>query len=585
MSERTMATTRGSTMRRIGLLLLGGLLAGVACTDLHLENLNQPDRRRALAEPADVEALIGTTFVRYFQGIHSTSGTHGVSYQAYLMPAVGNEATTHILYGGVSEIVGQHPRARLRNDPAMPAQLDPTGPLDAWRILHEVVSSANEGLFAINEGMRFMDGGRDETMRAKAFAKFMQGLSWGHMAITWDRVTLIDEHDDLPAGQVALYALVTDRLRPYPEAVTKAIAALDEAIAIAEQHAFVLPPAWTRNDAGDVTSADLIRIANSYAAKFMVYAPRTPEERAQVDWNEVLRRTDLGVTEDFGPRLASGTAGVSSRYWSVLQSAGGVNHRMHYDVIGPADQSGAYQVWLSTPFMERDRFDILTPDRRVTGVDAADLTRPDPQTPGAYITYREHNNGFSLGRPTGLALFSAYQWFRQSGAAQAGAVPLMGVDENMLLRAEALYRLGRLDEAAAAVNHTRTRPHEIVVGNSQVEFAGLPPVTAAGVPTDENGWCVPRTATGACGTLFDALVYERRLELAGVDFVRSWADNRGFGVLDEATFIQLPVPGRELLTLRLENYTYGGVGGNCAVGSTCEISPLLPFSGGSTGSE
>jgi hypothetical protein len=567
---------RQGVRRAVQALAAAAVLAAVGCRDLALENLNQPDRGRALAEPADVQNLIGSTFVRYFQGIHSLSGTHDVSYQAYLMPAVGNETVTHILYGGASEIVGSFPRAMLRNEPSMPAQLDPTGPLPAWRYLHEVVSSANEGLQAIDGGMRFMVAGRDETMRAKAFAKFMQGLAWGHMAITWDRSTLIDELDELPRGQAALYALVTDRLRPYPEVLARAVKSLDEAIAIAEQHPFVLPPTWTRNDAGDVSSAELIQIAHSYVAKFTVYNARTPEERAKINWAEVLRRTELGVARDFGPRLGTGATGVSSRYWDVLQANSGVNHRMHYDVLGPADQSGAYQEWARTPFTQRDRFDILTPDPRITGVVATNHSMPDPKAPGAYYTYRDHDQGFSLGRPTNRALFSAYQWFRRSGAAQAGAVPLMGVDENNLIRAEALLRLGRLTEAAAAVNLTRTRQHEVIVGGTRIVVSGLPPVTAAGAPTDSRGWCVPRTAAGACGSLLDALVYERRLELAGVDFIRSWADNRGFGVLDNATFIQLPVPGRELLTLRLEGYTYGGVGGNCAVGSTCEIPDLRP---------
>jgi SusD family len=111
-----------------------------------------------------------------------------------------------------------------------------------------------------------------------------------------------------------------------------------------------------------------------------------------------------------------------------------------------------------------------------------------------------------------------------------------------LLMAEAEIRLGNPAAAAALINKTR-------VGNGE-----LPPVTAAGV-TPEPG-CVPKLYDGSCGTLMDALMYEKRIETYGTAI--SYFDLRGWGCLLEGTPTELPPPGRQLDLLGKAQYTYGG---------------------------
>ena len=53
----------------------------------------------------------------------------------------------------------------------------------------------------------------------------------------------------------------------------------------------------------------------------------------------------------------------------------------------------------------------------------------------------------------------------------------------------------------------------------------LPGVTTAGSP--EGDECVPRkVASGACGSLWDALMYEKNLEMTGIEGAVSWWDAR-----------------------------------------------------------
>jgi hypothetical protein len=116
-----------------------------------------------------------------------------------------------------------------------------------------------------------------------------------------------------------------------------------------------------------------------------------------------------------------------------------------------------------------------------------------------------------------------------------------------LLQAVAPLGLARADEAVPLINKTR------------VANGGLPEVTIDG-PPDEQG-CVPRKANGDCGSLWDALRYEKRIEGAGVSGITAFMDARGWQALPANTFLQLPVPGRELATLQLPLYTFGGPGG------------------------
>jgi hypothetical protein len=123
------------------------------------------------------------------------------------------------------------------------------------------------------------------------------------------------------------------------------------------------------------------------------------------------------------------------------------------------------------------------------------------------------------------------------------------VTEMDLIRAEALVRLGRAAEAVPLINKTR-------VANGQ-----LPPVTIDG-PPDEPG-CVPRKympglTQGQCGSLWDALRYEKRIEMAGVDPTVAYFDARGWQTLVENTFVHFPVPGREREIQERPIYTYGG---------------------------
>ena len=549
--------SNGYDFRRAGrhLPLAFALIAASACHG-DVENLTAPDRERATANPNDVQAFIGGAFFPTFHNAINTS----LAINTF---AFGSAQWTATLAGSQDQQQYEEimePRRTHNNSAQISQGVGPHGPRNYWAAIGRAQSIAYDGLQILDDGMVITEGGVDVTARARAFAKFMQGWSWGYAALIFDKSHLVPETMDIPAEPSRVIETAVNTLTDHDKVIAEAIKSLDEAIRIARANpAVVTYPAfpgsqlWFGSPTA-ITNDQFIRMANTLAARLLVLDARTPAERARVDWQKVLAYTANGVTQDFAMQLATNRTSTLLLRIQRNTTTGTDNARWNYRTIGLADQSGEYQKWIAAPVTQRVRFNIVTPDRRITG--------PTPTSNGSYTTYRADDNGFLQHR--GTSLFSAYQWTRhmaRNGLTGAntgnntGVHPLITADENNLLRAEALLRTGDRGGAATLINVTRTRGQRIGTAN----YDGLPPVTATGVPT-VNGACVPRTDSGACGDLLTALRYERMVELAGVDMIIPRADSRGFGILSEGSLFQWPVPGNVLELYHLAEYTYGGVG-------------------------
>lgn len=504
-----------SLLALLVLVLLGG------CQDLVVENTNDPDRERALAEPSGVETLISGSWPTYWARTHSSSST------AQVLQLVADEQTATYANSGALE---------ASSEPRVPYNNSTTADIGGlarfqWYDWNTALSNANEALAAIDRGVRLTTGPgtQDNTARGRAFAKFIQGVSLGYLGLFFDQASVVDEDTDL-SDQAAL------AYKPYPEVIAAAVKSLEESIAIAEANTFDLPADWIRG--APLTNQEFARLMHAYIARILVLAPRTPAERQAVNWQKVIEHTQRAIQQDLVVTLEDNV--LESTYLLRAQSSSSFSTRADYKLIGPADVSGKYQAWLALPVAQRTEFQITTPDRRITGA--------TPTSAGKYFRYRPATGVFRPDR--GTYHFSAYQWYRYGGRYQDGPATLVSVAEMDLYRAEAYLRTGQPEQAAALINKTR-------VANGE-----LPPVTAQGVP--ESATCVPRKPSGACGSLLDALHYERMIELTGLDATRTYFDRRGFGTLTEGTFLQLPVAARELETIGLPVYSFGGVGGEMA---------------------
>jgi hypothetical protein len=299
---------------------------------------------------------------------------------------------------------------------------------------------------------------------------------------------------------------------------------------LAGESNFTIPAGWI--GPRSYTRQDLIRIANSYEARFMAQVARNPAERAAVDWAAVLGFVQQGVTQDFGVQL-DGPGGQ----WHSPDKG-----RLSVDQVflGPADQSGGWQKHErgNPPGAMKAPWVIDSDDRRVVGPGG-------PGTNGKWTVFYP----VARGDPSrGLYVLTHYDFtlWEELGNTDLGLAPDLTVQEMQYLAAEAYIRTGQPERALPIINKTR------------VEVGLLPPATVSGVSGPR---CVPRDVNGKCGNLLETLAWERQIMLAQLTMGSLFYEKRGMGTLRAGTALHFPVPQAELLSMGLEVYTFGGTPG------------------------
>jgi hypothetical protein len=505
--------------KKIAAVLAITLMGG--CQNLLVDNTNDPDRGRAVGQAAAVEALISSGFGLWWNQIHQNEPAWALSFMA-------DEFSGGFLdYGGHHS--SQEPRVAWDNSPTFTYNDASESP---WYGLHSVISNMNDALTAMNNGVVPV-----EAARARAVAKFMQGISRGYLALYLDSAWVVNENTDLQA------LAANPQLRPYSVAMDSALSELQQAIVIAQANSFTIPgpPGWFRTP---LTNVELARLARSFMARFMASVARTRAARDAVDWDSVLALAEQGIQADLMPIAEAGVFENGFTFRAARQRTTIPSDFARPDnwLLGPADSTQAFINWVNTPVASRERFQLITKDRRIHG------PAGPTDTTGKYFRY---HNASVWNATRGTYHRSNYAYYRlgRGTSWQVGPQLAMTVTEMNLLRAEALIRLNRALEAVPLINQTR-------IANGQ-----LAPVTILGPP--DTAGCVPRkympgASQGACGSLWDALRYEKRIEMAGVDPTVAYLDARGWQTLVQNTYIQFPVPGRELGVLQRPMYTYGG---------------------------
>lgn len=543
---------KGGKMKNSRLLaLFCVLVVTAACADLEVKNLNEPDRERALATPGDVETLISGTFWTWYR-VEARIGD-GPSGATSVM------ADQHTSSWGnqMMKDSSQEPRVwALQNDPSYGYSYVVEDP---WFFSYRILASIRDGLISLDAGLEIGDGGVN-TPRARAFARFMQGLAHGTLALLYNEAFILDETTDLE----------TNVRVPYDQVRDAAIGYLNEAISIASSNPFSIPSSWMGVTVGGVDSDRLIRIAHSFIARYMAYTPRTAAERDAVDWNAVLSHVNQGIIIDWELTMDDEVWWNDYTWMSQAFGWGRIDLRM----LGPADQKGpgaadgSWVDWeqttpgLRTPFpIDADdlRFPEYPPAVVSEDFECEGLPRePRCGQPGLRMVmeYRDPMRPFRPER--GLYHFSGYGAYPDVAYFRTWTEPVLAMMkfEMDMLAAEAYIRNGQEASAWPLIDDTR------------VTYGGLTSVAGlnAGdpVPEDSPGRCTPRTispfpnGTWQCGNLLEAMKYEKRLETYATAMGVPWFDDRGWGDLVSGTITMFPVPAQELLTLLDEVYTFGG---------------------------
>jgi hypothetical protein len=532
-----MLTFRKTATLAGALLLLG---AG-ACADLEVDNPNEPDAGRALSTPGDVEALIAGSYSAWFRGQYSYDGP------ALALSRMAFEATAPWNNAGMVPL-SRIPRTPLVNDPADPYYLNQSL---TWTLSYRALAAVASGLSAIEDDPDIAAGlegnGNNGLVRARAFAKFMQGLGHASIAALYDQGFVIDEDTDItvvtPVG--------------YQELMTAAMGYFDEALAIAATGNFAIPANWMSRAA---PKDDFVKLIHSYKARYMAAVARTPAERAAVNWQQVIAEVDQGIGNwhinlDYA---ANNWDGDLYQGYALLETW----NQLNYFISGMADQSGRYQQWLAAPVNSRQPLlggttpiFIVTPDRRFA---RGTTLEAQNHADSAGTLWARHVPGQNWARPErGTWRWSYYRNILGDTVAYTNGGPSSlwlehDADEQRMLKAEGLYRQGgaaNMAAAAALVNVSRTA-------------AGLNATDAAGTNTS----CVPKLPAGACGNLFEMIKWEMRMGSFAVGPMGNpwYFHGRGWGDLYKGSPLHFPVPARELQVLGMPVYTFGGVGGEAS---------------------
>jgi hypothetical protein len=514
-------------LRTTGLCALLLASAG-ACADLTVPNLNEPDQSRVVADAGDVETLIANSYLTLF---------YGYTWQTDLVLS-----TASFQHSAMAANLGMVQLSKIPREPINNTTSDAYVDTyqEIWYNSYAAIKAAVDGLNATNpdnpEGFEIIDEetGANNTARARAWARFVQGLGHGLLALTYDQAFVYDQGDDPAALELA----------PYGDVMVEALAMLDEAATIAAANDFEIPDTWFGNVG--MTEEEFVKTVNGYQALLRAGVARNPTERNAVNWNAVIADVDAsfecsGATCENLVIDADPNVWIHGTHFYIgFATQAGAWAQTFYFVNGMADQSGAYQAWLNTPVLDRTPFLIQTTDKRFPQGGNATA---QAQNPGTYILYGGTRGHVRSDR--GSWRWSLYRDYRLDDTpGDAGPSVMMSGRDLRLLKAEGLFRTGNLAGAADIINETRV-PNSLGPTNEQ----GL------------NQTCTPKLPNGTCGDLFEMLKWEKRMENYHYNYGAWFFDSRGWGDLYKGTPLHFPVPARELQVLGIPLYTFGGPGG------------------------
>jgi hypothetical protein len=526
-------------------LLLGATAFFVACQDnpLDVPNKNNPDVDRSYATPGNVETLGSSVFKNMFNGQYG-------SLESIWPQSMTMALESHSQLGNA----GMGTRATIPRSPIS----NTIGNSTAVGNFRDFDALSRNGRTAANV-VAAIDRYRAETpprsagtlerdLRNKAFAFFNIGYALGHLSLIYDSAAIV-----IPATP-------SDEIPPFSVATavnTAALAQLDSAILYAGlATAQTIPQDWVSDNASAaVAMPRFIQIIRSFKARLRAGIARTPTERAAVDWAAVIADATAGIQSDFIV-AANATTGWSTATLNQYRVEASWSQMTPF-ILGMGDTShagdplGSYRDWIATPIGGRTPFLMRTPDKRFPSGDTRALqttasggtSKAGPPAANPKLYFRNRPPGEDrAAEPWGTWYYDNQRFWGIAQNSNNGPFVVLSRAENDMLAAEGYLRANNFAAATLLIDRYRVP-------------AGLPPVTGiADLTTVVPGGsaCVPNVPVGpaynttACGNLFEAMKWEKRVETSFTGYAQWFLDNRGWGDMVEGTALDWPVPYDEL---------------------------------------
>ncbi len=512
------------------LVTLVSVASLAACGDpLSVSNKNVVDVTSAQQTAQGIEQIIGKSFQAMFVGQYNSGG---IMLQAINM---AHESSSSLGNFGMGLRNGV-PRVAIDNSRANSTA---TGTNADFSVLTRLARQNVNALRALDN---ISASSAPTAGRSRAFGYFVLGYAMGNLAAIYDSAAILTP-SRTPEDSLFSAAVVN----------AQALAMLDSALLTVRGPAgaapnFPIPADFMTGTAIDTTQ--FIRMVRSYKAKFRAGIARTPAQRAAVNWELVRADAAAGITANITIALDPSIGWSNSDLTTLMQFIGW--HQTPAFILGMADTSGTYSSYLSLPITgspSRNGATVLirTPDKRfpVGETRAAQQTFQSDVVPLSGVYFRNRPSGQDTGNNADPWSNSVYDNFRFRPIRDAngiGSWVLMAATEIRMLQAEALMNLGRTAEAIPLINVTRTANN----------LPAIPTTAASTDPVPGGTACVPRVpqpgvyTTAVCGSVFEAMKWEKRLETQLTGYCQWFLDARGWGDLPVGTGLSWPVPYQEL---------------------------------------
>jgi len=531
-------------------VVLGTSVFVAGCNDLKVTNPNQPDVAKVFGTPRDVETIVSKLFQQMYNG--QLGNADDIFSQTITMSFESSSQLGNFGMGTRGSI----PRSPIDNSIGNTVS---AGNFRDFDFLSRNARGAANAIAALDgfAAIGNSTGSPARDARAKSFAYFTLGYALGNLAMFYDSAAILT---------AAVPSSVIPALSKSSDVMDVALKSLDSAINIASSAAattgtggFPIPVDWLSQTTA-TTQANFIKLLRSYKAKFRAGQARTPAQRTAADWTSIIADATNGITADFVIQT-NATTGWSGAVLSQLATSTGWSQMTPF-IVGMADTSLAYDVWLQQALLSRTPFLIQTPDKRFpSGPDRATQTavtgvsRAGPVA-GSILYFRNRPPGEDTpADPWGTSWYD--NWRSWAIRATGGNAPyvLFALVENDMLAAEGYIRAGNFAAAIPLINKSRVR-------------AGLAGLTVINALTDQvpgGTACVPRVpqppnyTTTACGNIMEAMKWEKRTETSMIGYAQWFIDSRGWGDLVQGTALEWPVPYQELFARIKPSYTTSAV--------------------------
>jgi hypothetical protein len=531
--------------------VLALVLAG-ACGSLNIVDSNDPDRNRALSDPATVEAIgVGAFQTWYLTGQggfgEDQNPATTLSVMARSHAAMWNNFNIRF-YTGCTDAAWDvytlatngtcgpqtegpfYPRVEWQNNPASAQRTQ----IEAyWYGYYASLSSANAVINAIRTNGLIIEDTANTKM-AETMAVLAQALDWSSLAMNYDQAFIVDYNTDLTTVQFSPAAAVRD----------SAAAKFDEVIAMATANTFTVPGKYFGSPAMPYTNVSIVQIANTMAARNLAYFARNATQNAAVDWTRVAGYASKGISSGTSFNLTFHQDGCNTwcdflKVWTNDVTTMRIHTRVAH-LMDPATQPDPWDITLN---VQPNSVDKRLGDGTFRGdagyassvLDAIPDTTGNGGTDYVWVIGQEFGNktrGSWHQSAVGQVRYDSFPGCGDNpqGSSSPGVLdaPMILAAENDLIWAEALIRGPAAGAGAAAL-----------INKTRVGRGGLTP------------------ATDGDANLLDELSYEQDVELPGSN-TAPYYNMRRIDKLEPNTPHEYPVPAKELGVLQQGLYTCGG---------------------------